>query len=323
MIGGGLQTVQEELPRVTIDTADTVVRVELRNLRAFLAVADAGSVSAAARHLHLAQPSVSEQLAHLERDVGQALFVRLGGPRGLRLTEAGQALVAPVRELLTLAARLPQQAAMAAEAPRLRLGVPVALEAELLEQLVGALDAGVSGGVLPVPSSTAQSLVGLDRGELEAGVVRLPVPSAGLVVVPMRAEALGLWLPPGHELIDLPEVPIARLSGLPVSVFARVAAPGAYDEISAVLAAAGVHPRWIELAAVDTGVPVRLLAEAAHLSTPTVAAAKAGLQWRPLCGEPLHLRSALAWRADAPQWLASAASSAARVVGGLPAERAS
>lgn len=288
--------------------------MELRNLLAFVTVVDTGSVSAAARDLHLAQPSVSGQLARLERDIGEALFVRLGGPRGLQLTEAGQALVGPVRELLALAARLPQQAAFAAGGHRLRLGVPVAVQPDLLEHLVASLHAGARDGVQPVPATTAQSLDGLAIGSLEVGVVRLPVPQAGLSVMTVLSEPLGLWLPVGHELLTWDEVPVTQMSGLPVSLFVRAAAPGAWDEISAVLAAMGVHPRWIELPAAETGVPVRLLAGSAHLSTAAAAAAKAGLHWRPLRGEPLQLRSALAWRADAPAWVAAAAREAASAV---------
>ncbi|MGL5867090.1 MAG: LysR family transcriptional regulator [Dermatophilaceae bacterium] len=69
--------------------------MDVRQLRAFLAVVDRGGVRRAAEHLHLAQPSVSHNLKTLERDLGVRLFHRTG--RSLRLTSAGEALVGPAR----------------------------------------------------------------------------------------------------------------------------------------------------------------------------------------------------------------------------------
>lgn len=80
------------------------VVIELRTLRYFLAIADAGGVTAAATILHVAQPALSRQLQSLERELGTALFHRTRG--GLTLTAAGARLVPAARELLTHAARV-------------------------------------------------------------------------------------------------------------------------------------------------------------------------------------------------------------------------
>jgi DNA-binding transcriptional LysR family regulator len=64
------------------------VTVELRHLRHFVAVADAGQVTAAARRLHLAQPALTQSIQALERAVGATLLER--HPRGVRLTAAGE-----------------------------------------------------------------------------------------------------------------------------------------------------------------------------------------------------------------------------------------
>ena len=69
-----------------------------RLLRYFIAVAESGSVSAAARAVHVSQPSVSRQLRILERAVGAELFQRDGGP--LRLTAAGRRFLPIARDLL-------------------------------------------------------------------------------------------------------------------------------------------------------------------------------------------------------------------------------
>src|ERR671929_169794 len=74
----------------------------LQQLAYFLAAAEAGSFSAAAEELHMAQPSLSEQIRRLEAELGVPLFARAG--RGLVLTEAGRAL-RPRPEATLVAAR--------------------------------------------------------------------------------------------------------------------------------------------------------------------------------------------------------------------------
>jgi LysR family carnitine catabolism transcriptional activator len=72
--------------------------MDLRQVEQVLAVFEHGSVTAAARALHLAQPSVSETLRRTERELGTPLFHRVG--RRLVPTSAGEAFVGPARQLL-------------------------------------------------------------------------------------------------------------------------------------------------------------------------------------------------------------------------------
>lgn len=72
--------------------------MELHQLRYFLAIADAGSVSRAAVRCEVAQPSVSQQLSKLERLLGNQLFDRRG--RKMVLTDAGRALLPRARRIL-------------------------------------------------------------------------------------------------------------------------------------------------------------------------------------------------------------------------------
>lgn len=66
-------------------------------VRAFLATVEQGSLSAAARHLGLTQPTLSRQIASLESDLGVALFERIG--KSLSLTRAGSEILADVRAM--------------------------------------------------------------------------------------------------------------------------------------------------------------------------------------------------------------------------------
>ena len=79
--------------------------LELRHLVALVAVADAGTISRAAEELGYTQSAVSQQIAALEKAVGAPVFDRPGGPRPLRLTEPGEALLAHARAVLAPAAR--------------------------------------------------------------------------------------------------------------------------------------------------------------------------------------------------------------------------
>ncbi len=73
--------------------------MELRHLRYFVAVAEAGSFTQAAEHrLHTAQPSLSRQIRDLEVDLGAQLIIR--GPRGMQLTPAGRVFLDHARVIL-------------------------------------------------------------------------------------------------------------------------------------------------------------------------------------------------------------------------------
>ncbi|SOE06234.1 DNA-binding transcriptional regulator, LysR family [Variovorax sp. YR752] len=78
--------------------------MELRHLRYFAAVAEAGNLSRAAVKLNIAQPPLSTQIRLFEEELGVALFIR--HPKGVRLTTAGQALLPEARYLLERASRL-------------------------------------------------------------------------------------------------------------------------------------------------------------------------------------------------------------------------
>ena len=74
--------------------------MELRHLRYFVAVAEAGSLTvAAARELHTSQPSLSRQIRDLEDEVGVQLLTRRA--RGIELTPAGRAFLEHARSVLS------------------------------------------------------------------------------------------------------------------------------------------------------------------------------------------------------------------------------
>ncbi|MFO0564086.1 MAG: LysR family transcriptional regulator [Polyangiaceae bacterium] len=102
------------------------------DVRLFLAVADAGSLSAAARQLRVAQPTVSRRLAELETHLGEPLFAR--GVEGTLLTAFGEGLVGPARRMAEWAAEVERAAERADTEPRgvVRLTAPPGVAFEVV-----------------------------------------------------------------------------------------------------------------------------------------------------------------------------------------------
>jgi DNA-binding transcriptional LysR family regulator len=116
--------------------------MELRTLRYFAAVAEAGSVTAAAAALHLTQPSLSRQLRQLERQLGIDLFVRDDGR--FRLSAAGQAFLPVVERLLAQAAQTRDAAAeiAAGRMRRLTIAAPDTTLTDVVAPFLATLTAG-------------------------------------------------------------------------------------------------------------------------------------------------------------------------------------
>ena len=87
--------------------------MDLRHLRYFIAVADAGGVSRAANRLNISQPAISRQIRDLETELGISLFDRRGGR--LVLTAEGEDLLSRSRELSRSAESLRERAHWAAD----------------------------------------------------------------------------------------------------------------------------------------------------------------------------------------------------------------
>jgi DNA-binding transcriptional LysR family regulator len=112
--------------------------LRLRQLRLFVAVADAGSVTRAAAELHLAQPALSYQMKRLERDLGVALFTRSG--RGIALTDEGRELLDHAQSVLREHDRLLERARSLVQrnAPQLTVGFMAQGPGELLPRTLRA-----------------------------------------------------------------------------------------------------------------------------------------------------------------------------------------
>lgn len=112
--------------------------LEIRHLRALLAVAEEGSFIGAADALRLSQAAISQQIGGLERAVGQRLFDRPGGPRPVTLTPAGRALLARAKEIMDVleAAEDELDDLASGTAGRLSIGTYQSVSVQLLPAVV-------------------------------------------------------------------------------------------------------------------------------------------------------------------------------------------
>jgi DNA-binding transcriptional LysR family regulator len=118
--------------------------MELRELTAFVAVAEEGGMSAASRRLHISQPALSQTVSSLERQLGVKLLER--SRSGVRPTEAGAALLSEARAILARHGQaLRRMSDFTTEGDGvLRLGVPLELPADLLERTLAKFSANRS-----------------------------------------------------------------------------------------------------------------------------------------------------------------------------------
>jgi DNA-binding transcriptional LysR family regulator len=156
---------------VSIMEPDRWLGVELRHLAALQAIAEAGSFGRAAQRLGYTQSAVSQQIATLERIVGERLLDRPGGPRPVSLTEAGELLLRHAQAIVArLEAAQADFAALAAgEAGTLRVGTYQSIGQRVLPTLMRRFRSAWPSVELRITEmSTDQELVRLvERGDLD------------------------------------------------------------------------------------------------------------------------------------------------------------
>lgn len=188
--------------------------MELRALQVLVAVADHGSVARAASALHLSASAVSHNVTKLEAELGTQLFHRL--PRGMALSAAGEAFLAPARRALR-EADAAAQAVAAVEglvAGHLHV-VALRMFTALLADAIAAF-AGQHPRVMVI-AHRPQGDVGVDQlvrsGECEVGVMRRIRASDELEVTALGHERLVVIVAESHPLAGRPSVTLRELGG--------------------------------------------------------------------------------------------------------------
>ena len=146
--------------------------MEFRQLQHFVAIVETGSISAAARHLYLAQPAISASIKKLENELKMPLLHRR--ERGVSLTEAGQQFLPHAKQILQQSkdAKLAMQAIEGLDQGDVEIGVPPMLGSYFLPPLLMGFKHQYPGLRLNVlDAGTRRIRQRLLDGELELGVV--------------------------------------------------------------------------------------------------------------------------------------------------------
>lgn len=170
--------------------------VTLRQLRYFDALARHGHFGQAAAASAISQPALSVQIRELEATLGVTLFER--GARQVRLTGAGQAVLARVRDILGAADDLHDlaRAASGRGLGRLRLGVIPTIAPYLLPKLLPSIGREVPDLDLHLRETlTPRLLAELADGRIDAAIVALPVSEPAFTEMPLFAEDFVLVRP--------------------------------------------------------------------------------------------------------------------------------
>jgi DNA-binding transcriptional LysR family regulator len=217
--------------------------MELRHLRYFVAVAEELHFGHAATRLRTSQPSLSQQIRNLEKELRVELFHR--SKRKVELTSAGRRFLTEAKEILDAAERA---AALARETEReetqrLVVGVCNNTDWEFLGRVIRAF-----AQKLPAVELSFQNLVngeqvkGLREGSLDVGFMGLPVEDGGVASEVTARIPLVVAISARHPKARSRELTLRQLSGEPYALWPRHLAPGVYDRMLEIFQRAGFGP---------------------------------------------------------------------------------
>jgi len=189
--------------------------MEIRQLKAFLAIAEAKTFTAGARQVNITQAAISMQIRQLEESVGLPLFTRT--PRRVILTEAGELLLQRARKILREHdAAIAEIAEIAgAEHGRLRIGSASAMFATAqLPWILERLKTVFPNAEITVSSGTSQILVDkIQHGDIDIAFVSLPVQASSIQTELLFSDEIVAIASPQHPLAKEKYISAAALAG--------------------------------------------------------------------------------------------------------------
>ncbi|MGY2290064.1 LysR family transcriptional regulator [Pseudomonas sp. SDO528_S397] len=225
--------------------------LEIRQLKAFVTIAEEGNLTRAADRLGMQQPPLTRLLQSLETELGTVLMERL--PRGVRPTTAGLALLEQARDILTRVDDITDVVRRAARGERGRLAIGFTSSAALhpfvpsVLRLFRETFTGVS--VVLEEAGTGELLDALLHEKLDAAFIRSPLSGAqALQDEPILVESMLLALPTDHPLAKDPStpLPLAALATESFVLYRRRVGLGLYDAILVACREAGFSPQVVQ-----------------------------------------------------------------------------
>ena len=319
------QTDSVRLPRAD---AEAPQGLELRHLRYFAAVADAGTFTRAAEQMFIAQPTLSQQIRRLEQIVGTPLLQRHRD--GVRLTAAGTVLLDAARDVLSLVdhgvSQTRQTAGLGRQ--RLRVAMPPTLPETLTFNTASALQSAAAAAdveVVWVETPLDAEFSPVRQRQADAGLGWLTA-SPDALPAALDAMSLGefepdLWIPASHPAARRGSIGLDELARMDVIHGPRRAEPGTYDAWTSIMRAVDSRfeftaPPPRQSLAVVLAFAATADRPAAVLTGPTaIAGAPLDVIRLPratetpdmvqvsIAGHPLTATAALVWNGDLPRSL--------------------
>jgi DNA-binding transcriptional LysR family regulator len=221
--------------------------MELRHLRYFVAVAEELHFRRAAERLHIAQPAVSEQIRKLEAELGVRLLERT--QRSVSLTVAGAAFLEEARRVLHQAERAVRAArrARADVIGRLRLGYLVDALPDAVPWALRRFAAAAPGIDVQLERDSCRRLLAdVGSGQLDAAVVCMPAPVAGLRVTVFAQETAVAAMADLHPCANQQIIALDSLQRTAIMVLAREVNPAFHDAMVAECWRTGAAPALVE-----------------------------------------------------------------------------
>lgn len=273
--------------------------MELRHLRYFQAVAEFGSMTAAARRLHVSQSAVSEQMADLEHELNVTLFDRSG--RSIRLTEQGRVFLDEARKTLQAAQRAIEltQLSQKGEFGTLAIGFFLWGAGGFFPRIIREYRRRRPGTrIALIDMHASQQPIALEEGRIDVGLTRPLEPQFARtlkseliyrdpIVAAMRSD---------HRLADR-RIHIHQLAEEPLVLCDRAVNAPLFDAVLALCAAEGFSPRIVNTSPTWSGVLTLVEAgEGVALVPAGVRHLRArGLAFSELTPNTLSLGLAVAW----------------------------
>ncbi|WP_375504554.1 LysR family transcriptional regulator [uncultured Jatrophihabitans sp.] len=276
--------------------------MELRRIQYFVAVAEECHFGRAAARLQMAQPPLSQQIKHLEAEMGVTLLLR--STRRVELTPAGERFLERARLILSSVEDAVLEAGRVAEGllGSLAIGFTGSATYDLLPSLARVLRAELPGIELDLKGEmlTPDQVTALLDGTLDLAFLRPPVRSPDIDVRVLRREPLIAVLPESHSLADRAKVKLADLRDEPFITYPSHNRSVVFEAVIDACEQSGFTPALVHevgetstlVSFVAAGLGVALVpASVQHLQI-------TGARYRPLAGNTRDVELALATRLD-------------------------
>ena len=222
--------------------------MELRQLRQFLALAEAQNFHRAAAALNMAQPPLSVSIRKLEEELGVRLVER--HTRGVTLTREGDVVAGQAREIMRLTDELRRFAKESVNGTRgnLRLGFVASATYDVIPRLAPAFRERYPAVRLRLSEASSQDIVeGVLKGDLHVGIVRTPLTGArGVELTALFPETMLLAIQHGHRFEHRAQVDLAELRGEPLILTPPSRISGLRTVIDMSFSALGFAPNVVE-----------------------------------------------------------------------------